>query len=183
MQCSLRLCSRTAAVYFYTTPLNSLIHNHKLDHHLCTDDTQVYISLSTADTDISLRQLDDCLSDIFDRMANNRLRLNANKTYFIIIGTSRQSCKPTRFFPVNIVSHSITPPDAVRNLGIIFDNDFNFRKHISLTCRRCFYYIFVTFTVFVAIFLFQSPKPLLQHSLPVGLFTATLFFIASHLRI
>ena len=36
---------------------------------------------------------------------------------------------------------------------------------------------------FGAIFLFQSPKPLLQHSLLVGLITATLFFITLHLRI
>ena len=34
----------------------------------------------------------------------------------------------------------------------------------------------MTFVAFVAIFLFQSPKPLLLHSLLVGLITATLFF-------
>jgi len=43
--------------------------------------------------------------------------------------------------------------------------------------------IFVTFAVFVAIFLFQSPKPLLQHSLLVGLISAIRFFITSHPRI
>jgi len=42
--------------------------------------------------------------------------------------------------------------------------------------------IFVTFTVFVAIFLFQSPKPLLQHLLLVGLITATFVFIALRLK-
>ena len=125
----------------YTTPLSSLIHSHKLDHHLYADDTQVYISLSTADTDLSLKQLGDCLSDISGWMTNNKLRLNANKTDFIIIGTSRQRSKLTRFFPTNILSHSITPSDTVRNLGVTFDSDFNFRKHISLTCRSCFYHI------------------------------------------
>jgi len=39
--------------------------------------------------------------------------------------------------------------------------------------------IFLTFTVFVGIFIFQSPKPLLQHSLLVGLITATLYNIAA----
>jgi len=39
----------------HNTPLSSLIHNHKLDHHLYADDTQVYISLSTADSDLSLK--------------------------------------------------------------------------------------------------------------------------------
>ena len=123
-----------------TTPQSSLIHSHKLDHHLYADDTQVYISLSTADTDISLIQLDDCLSDISSWLTN-RLRLNANKTDFTIIGTSRQCSKFTHFFPTNILSHSIAPSDTVRNLGVTFDSDFNFRKHISLTCRCRFYHV------------------------------------------
>jgi len=87
----IRKCSSKAVPLFtlYTTPLSSLTHSHKLDHHLYVDDTQLYISLSTADTDHSLKQLSDCLSDIFGWMTNNKLRLNANKTEFIIIGTSR----------------------------------------------------------------------------------------------
>ena len=48
-------------------------------------------------------------------MTNNRLMLNANKTDFIIISTFRQRSKLTRFFPTNILSHSITPSDSVRN--------------------------------------------------------------------
>ena len=42
--------------------LNSLIHSHKLDHHLYAADTPVYLSLSTGDTDLSLKQLSDCLN-------------------------------------------------------------------------------------------------------------------------
>jgi len=74
-------------------------------------------------------------------MANHKLRLNANRTYFIIIGTSRQRSKLTYFFPMNLLSLSITQSDSVRNLGVTFDSDFNFRKHVSLTYRSCFYYI------------------------------------------
>jgi len=125
----------------YTTSLSSLTHSHKFDHYLYADDTQVYISLSTADTDLSLKQLGDCISDISGWMTNNKLRFNANKTDFIIIVTSRQRCKLTPFFPRNILSHSITPSNTVRNLGVTFDRDFNFRKHVSLTCRSCFYHI------------------------------------------
>ena len=149
----------------YARPLSLLIHSNKLNYHLYADDSQVYLSLSTADTDFSLKQL----SDISGWMRNNKRRLNANKTDFIIIGTSRQRSNPTHFFPTNILSHSITPSDAELNLGLTFGGDFNFRKHVSI--------IFVTVAVFGAMFLFQSPKPLLQHSLLVGLPTATLFFV------
>jgi len=124
-----------------TTSLSSLIHSHKLDYQLYADDIQVYISLSTADTDLSLKQLGDCLHEISGWMTNNRLRLNANKTDFIIISTSRQRSKLTRFFPMPILSHSIMTSDTVYNLGVTFDSDFNFRTDVSLTCRCCFYHL------------------------------------------
>jgi len=66
-------------------------------------------------------------------MTNNKLRLNANKTDFITIDTSRQRSKLTHLFrgtSLVIISHHQT-------LYVIF----NFRKHISLTCRSCFYHI------------------------------------------
>ena len=79
----------------YTTALGSPTHSHKLDHHLYVDDTQVYTSLSTTDTDLFLKQVGDCLTDISGWMANNKFRLNANTTDFIIIGASRQRSKLT----------------------------------------------------------------------------------------
>ena len=33
------------------------------------------------------------------------------------------------------------PASSVRNLGVIFDHDFNFRCHISCVCRTCFYHM------------------------------------------
>jgi len=41
----------------------------------------------------------------------------------------------------DILSHSITPSDTVRNLGVTFDSAFNFWKHVSQTCRSCFCHI------------------------------------------
>jgi len=79
-----------------------------------------------------------CLSDISGWMTNNKLRLNVNKTDFVILGTSRQRSKLTNFFLTNILSHSITPSDTVRNFGVTFDSDFNFRKHVSLTLSLLF---------------------------------------------
>jgi len=60
---------------------------------------------------------------------------------FIIIDASRQRKKLTRYFPTPIFNHSFTPSYTVRNLGVTFDSDFNLRKHVSLTCRSCFYHI------------------------------------------
>ena len=125
----------------YTTPLSSVIQSHNLDHHLYADDTQIYVSLTTPDTCRSLNQLRDCLQDVSLWMKNSKLKLNADKTEFLIIGTSTQRAKLNGFFPTHILSQSITPAASVLNLGVTFDENFNFKQHISKTCRCCFYHI------------------------------------------
>ena len=70
----------------------------------------------------------DSLSDNSGCMRNLGSMAKAD---FIIIGTSRQRRKLTR----------ITPADIVRNVGVTFDSDHNFRKFISLTYRCSFYHI------------------------------------------
>jgi len=109
----------------YTSPVILLIHSHKLDHHLYADDTHVYISVSTADTDISLKQLGDCLSNICGWMTNNKLRFHAYNADLIITDKSKQRSKLTHFFSTNILSHSITPSDTVGNIGATLDSEFN----------------------------------------------------------
>ena len=88
----------------YTTPLSSVIQGHNLDHHLYADDTQIYISLTTPDACRSLNQLRDCLQDVSLWMKNSKLKLNANKTEFIIIGTVTQRAKLDGFFATHILN-------------------------------------------------------------------------------
>ena len=49
------------------------------------DDTQVYIELSQSDTHKSISSLSDCLTDISLWMKASKLKLNSDKTEFIII--------------------------------------------------------------------------------------------------
>jgi len=166
----------------YTTPLSYVIHSYKLYHHLYAHNTQVYMSLSTVGTYISLTQLGDCLSDITGWMTNNKLRLNADKTDLIIIGTSRQCSKSTRFFPRPLFSSCIRSSDNVVNLCVTFDSDINSRKHSSLKCRCCFYHIRYLCRICPYISL-SVAKIIVQQSLQVDLITATAFFMTLHLMI
>ena len=45
------------------------------------------------------------------------------------------------FSPTRIPSQNITSAASAKNLGVTFDKNFNFRQHISQTCRCCFYHI------------------------------------------
>ena len=128
-------------VTLYTTPLSLVINRHHLSHHLYADDTQIYISLSTSDASSSLQQLRTCIDDIFCWMTESRLKLNADKTEFLIIGTHRQRDKIKTLFPIPLLNQHVMPAVSTRNFGVIFDDKLNFREHISLICRTCFYHI------------------------------------------
>ena len=82
-----------------------------------------------------------CLQDVSLWMKNSKLMLNANKTEFILIGTVTQHAKLNGFFPTHILNQSVTQTPSVSNLGVNFDESFNFKQNISKTCRCCFYHI------------------------------------------
>ena len=51
-------------------------------------------------------------------MKSSTLKLNSDKTEFIIIGTKQQRHKLSTHFPVKLLDNDITPYDSVRNLGV-----------------------------------------------------------------
>ena len=67
----------------YITLLSSVIITHNLDHHLYADDTHIYLSLATPDTNFSLNQYKDCLHDIFHRMTDSIIKVNADIAYIV----------------------------------------------------------------------------------------------------
>ena len=115
----------------YTTPISQIITTHDVSHHMYADDTQVYIELSEADTHKSISSLSDCLTDISLWMKSSKLKLNSDKTEFIIIGTKQQRHKLSNHFPVKLLDNDICPSDSVPNLGVVFDIDFSFHTRFQ----------------------------------------------------
>ena len=125
----------------YTTPLSTVISDHSIPHHLYADDSQLYVSFSASDSSASLQKLRSCLSSVQNWMLVNKLKLNPDKTEFLLIGHKKQREKYLAMFPVTLMDVETNPARSARNLGVIFDHDFNFRLHISQVCRSCFYHI------------------------------------------
>ena len=82
----------------YTTPLSYVIQRHNVKHHLYADDTQIYLSLSLKNPDISLEILTKCLQDVSSWMSSRKLKLNPDKTEFLLIGSKVQREKNSKSF-------------------------------------------------------------------------------------
>ena len=123
----------------YTTPLSKIIRLHPhIKFHFYADDTQLYIHLFHKNASSALAKLNACLRDVQEWMSLSKLKLNPEKTEFIVFGSKAQRQKISSHFPVSILGSLLHPVDSVRNLGVWFDADFSFSEHIKRTCKACF---------------------------------------------
>ena len=73
-----------------------------------------------------------CLASVQSWMLMNKLKLNPNKTQFLLIGSKRQWSKYHSMFPIEIFGVETYPAKFARNVGVIFDKNFKFRSNIYL---------------------------------------------------
>ena len=116
----------------YTNPIGSIIHSHSsINYHFYAYDTQLYITLSPENFSHSIQKLKNCLNDIQNFMFANKLKLNPDKTEFILIGSRKNRNQLLPHFPINILGNQVSPAQSVRNLGVVFDSNFTFSNHVS----------------------------------------------------
>ena len=72
-------------------------------------------------------------------MRSSKLKLNSDKTEVLLFGTKLHRKEFMKHFPAKLLD--ITGTDSARYLGVVFDGGLNFRKHISLVRRYCYYHI------------------------------------------
>ena len=123
----------------YTTPLGQVIRKYTgVRYHFYADDTQLFIHLSPDDSLKSFDRLKSCLNDIQVWMSENKLKLNPDKTEFIVFG-AKDRCKwLSDSFPVNILGNCLSLADVVRNLGVLVDAKFCFTNHVNSVIKSCF---------------------------------------------
>jgi len=124
----------------YTTPLSYVLDDASIKFHFYADDTQLYISFSSSDSEQNLGQLSSVLDQVYSWFCANRLCVNPSKTEYLLIGTPQQRRKITNS-SVYFQNLALTPSPTARNLGVIFDENLDFKNHISSICRSSFFQI------------------------------------------
>ena len=153
------------------TPLSLVIGKRKgIKFHFYADDNQVYVHLSQKNASAAFEQLNRCLYDVEEWMSTSKLKLNPDKTEFIILGSKRQRDMFKAYVPIDTLTSPLCPVESVKNLGVWFDSDFSLPKHVQNVCKSCF----------VQLLDFKHVRRFLTHDasvllLVVGWITATHF--------
>ena len=82
-----------------------------------------------------------CIRDVQNWMMMDRLKLNPDKTEFLILGT-RQQLEKVITLRLVVGESGISPSTKVKNLGSWFDSNLDMLSHVNNICGSSFYYIY-----------------------------------------
>ena len=125
----------------YTQPMGRLIRIIELLFSGFADDTQLLKPVtSPADIPSALEHLSNGIRRIGTWMYDNKLKLNPDKTEFLIITSQRNQPKydvQSLALDDEIIARSAT----ARNLGVTIDSELNLENHIANMVKTCYFYI------------------------------------------
>ena len=74
-------------------------------------------------------------------MLTNKLKLNPDKTEFLLFGNKWHLIKYLSMFPTELCGVKTNIAKSAWNLGVIFDKNFPFLSYISAVCSWCCYHM------------------------------------------
>ena len=129
----------------YMAPLGALIRQYNINMHFYADDTQLYLSFVPGDFQSeaeSIATLEHCVNRIKDWMTLNKLKLNDDKTEFLILGTRQSLNKVSESNKTLTVGTTDIPTSSnVRNLGVMFESNMSMARHISKVTSTCYFHL------------------------------------------
>ena len=122
----------------YISPLGELIEKENLDRQAYADDAGLYTSFVPRNVESKtkmLQRVNKCLRIVRKFLYDNKLKVNDDKTIFMLLGSSYWLSK-TDFDTMKVGDTDIKAVSSTRNLGVIFDKEMSFHEHISNICAR-----------------------------------------------
>ena len=122
-------------------PLSHILENHRVLYHTYANDTQLYVKFDRGNPysmQIAINRLDDWLLDVSHWMAHNGLKLNNDKTEWLIFNGNPDFSKSVT---LTVGAETIKQSSSIRNLGVRLEPDLTMLPHINVTCRSGYYHL------------------------------------------
>ena len=124
----------------YTSPLGDICKKYGVEYHCYADDMQNYLSFkpsTNGNQEECIKTLELCIAEIRKWMQTNLLKLNNEKTEFLLVGTKQQLSKITNI-DVKIGHDEIKPVSSIRNLGYHQDAEMKNAEHVNKLCKQLY---------------------------------------------
>ena len=124
----------------YTKKLSDIIKLFRILYHFFADDSQLYKSLNpniVKDQIEAFEALQNCILNIIQWMQDSKLKLNEEKTEFIIFGLKTQKAK-LQISNLQLGDTVIKSSESIRDLGAYLDSDMSMRTHVCHLSKVCF---------------------------------------------
>ena len=124
----------------YSASLGKVLRGHGVRYHFFADDTQLWLPFRPENLDNAIDSMQRCLDDVILWMSHHKLKLNVEKTEFLVISSRHHASVYNLEQPINVGTVD-TPPatTAVRNLGVLIDPRLSLESFVAQVCKSCYY--------------------------------------------
>jgi hypothetical protein len=108
----------------YLQPIANIFQEHNINYHMYADDIQIYLTCDPGSQDSiqgALSKLIHVVRDIQTWMTVNKLKLNQDKTEFLVVASQAHHQKLTDV-KLTLGDVVLEPSQSLRILGVIFDD-------------------------------------------------------------
>ena len=123
----------------YIKPLYAIIDSLSIIHHSFADDLQLQMSAPPDRISELLHSMQSCISDVKAWATANMLKLNDNKTEFMLVTSKRTKHLHSLPTSITIGNAQIPFKNSVKNLGLTLDCHLTMNAHVSNIARICYF--------------------------------------------
>ena len=93
----------------YTSPIFAIAKKYKVEVHMYADDTQLFVPFRVEDFHSAKDRLESCIAEIRTWLSENHLKMNDDKTEYLVIGKKRLVSKIEGDLSLKVAPASIFP--------------------------------------------------------------------------
>ena len=123
----------------YMSPLADLIRKHGIEVHFFADDTQIYICFSQSEVTTSIANLEMCIRAVRQWMAQNFLKLNDDKTEFLLLTSKHLNGSIAFPSSIRVGDLDVAAVSMARNIGAMFDTHVSLDQHVRSISKSCYF--------------------------------------------
>ena len=117
--------------------MGDIARKYNVRFHIYADDCQLYVSFEYENRLEIVGKMESLICDIKTWMTKNMVKLNDDKTKFLVLAGPRRDCSD--YPSLSMGNENIVKSELVTLLGVELDDRFTLKSHIRNIAKSCFF--------------------------------------------